>query len=80
MDHIGIDVLEAGTHSGGEPDERPAREPGWDGSPLPAALRARLEREWEHAQFLRTRILELQRERQRAIAHAGDVEREFGEE
>src|SRR6266516_3089233 len=24
----------------------------WDGSPVPAALRARLEREWEHAQFL----------------------------
>src|SRR2546425_13321162 len=41
----------------------------WDGSPVPAALRARLEREWEHAQFLRTRIRELQRERQRAIAH-----------
>src|SRR5436309_794803 len=33
----------------------------WDGSPVPAALRARLEREWEHAQFLRTRILELTR-------------------
>jgi transposase len=28
-----------------------------------------LEREWEHAQFLRTRIRELERERQRAIAH-----------
>src|SRR5437868_9831879 len=41
----------------------------WDSSPVPAALRARLEREWEHAQFLRTRILELERERQRAIAH-----------
>ncbi len=41
----------------------------WDGSPVPAALRTRLEREWEHAQFLRTRILELERERQRAIAH-----------
>jgi transposase len=41
----------------------------WDGSPVPAALRARLEREWEHAQFLRTRILELERERQRVIAH-----------
>src|SRR5206468_2025297 len=41
----------------------------WDGSPVPAALRARLEREWEHAQFLRTRIRELERERQRAIAH-----------
>jgi transposase len=41
----------------------------WDGSPVPAALRARLEREWEHAQFLRPRILELERERQRVIAH-----------
>ncbi len=41
----------------------------WDGSPVPAALRARLEREWEHAQFLRTRIRELERARQRAIAH-----------
>src|SRR5204863_2247380 len=41
----------------------------WDGSPVPAALRARLEREWEHAQFLRTRIRERERERQRAIAH-----------
>jgi transposase len=40
----------------------------WDGSPGPAALRARLERDWEHAQFLRTRIRELQHERQRAIA------------
>src|SRR5438093_4741909 len=79
--------LEAGTHAGGESDERPAREPGplaaagpdvgaaaktvrlWDGSPVPVALRARLEREWEHAQFLRTRILALERDRQRAIAH-----------
>jgi transposase len=41
----------------------------WDGSPLPTALRARLEREWEHVQFLRTRIRELERERLRAIAH-----------
>jgi transposase len=41
----------------------------WDGSPVPAALRARLERDWEHAQFLRTRIRELEHERQRAIAH-----------
>jgi transposase len=41
----------------------------WDGSPVPAALRARVERDWEHAQFLRTRIRELERERQRAIAH-----------
>jgi transposase len=41
----------------------------WDGSPLPAGLRARLQREWEHAQFLHGKILELERERQRAIAH-----------
>lgn len=41
----------------------------WDGSALPAALRARLQREWEHAQFLQAKILELERERQRAIAH-----------
>jgi transposase len=40
----------------------------WDGSPLPAGLRARLQREWEHAQFLRAKIIELERERQRAIA------------
>jgi transposase len=41
----------------------------WDGSALPLALRARLQREWEHTQFLRTKILELERARQRAIAH-----------
>lgn len=41
----------------------------WDGSPLPAGLRARLERDWEHAQFLRGQIGELERERQRAITH-----------
>jgi transposase len=45
----------------------------WDGSPLPAALRARLGREWEHAQFLRTKILARERERQRAIAHGCGV-------
>src|SRR2546425_272008 len=39
----------------------------WDGSPGPAALRTRLEREWAHAQFLRPRSLELERERQRAV-------------
>src|SRR5437899_12799142 len=79
--------LEAGTHAGGESDQRPSHDPGyglppgtdigaaaktvrlWDGSPVPAGLRTRLEREWEHAQFLRTRILALERERQRAIAH-----------
>jgi transposase len=41
----------------------------WDGSPLPAGLRARLQREWEHAQFLNRQIVELERERRRAIAH-----------
>ena len=41
----------------------------WDGSPLPAGLRARLEREWDHAEFLRGQIAELERERRRAIAH-----------
>jgi len=41
----------------------------WDGSPVPAALRARLEREWEHTQFLRTRIRVLERERQRSIVY-----------
>ena len=42
----------------------------WDGSPLPAGLRARLQREWEHAQFLHGKIVELERERQRAITRA----------
>lgn len=41
----------------------------WDGSPLPAGLRARLQREWEHAQFLHGNIAELERQRRRAIAH-----------
>jgi len=42
----------------------------WDGTPLPAGLRARLQREWEHAQFLHAQILELQRQRSWAIKHA----------
>ena len=33
----------------------------WDGSPLPAALHARLQREWEHARSLRTKLRELER-------------------
>lgn len=44
----------------------------WDGSALPRGLRARLQREWEHAQFLHGKILELERERQQAIAHGRD--------
>ncbi len=43
----------------------------WDGSPLAAGLRARLQREWKHAQFLQEQIAELERERQRAITHDG---------
>jgi transposase len=43
----------------------------WDGSTLSAGLRARLQREGEHAEFLHGKILELERERQRAIAHGG---------
>jgi transposase len=41
----------------------------WDGSPLPDGLRARLRREWDHAQFLHTKILELHRHRSRALKH-----------
>jgi transposase len=41
----------------------------WDGSPVPAALHTRLQCEWEQVRFLRTKIGELERERQRAIAH-----------
>ena len=39
----------------------------WDGTPLPPGLQARLQREWEHAQFLRAKILELERQRAQAI-------------
>ncbi len=41
----------------------------WDGTPLPSGLRARLQREWEHAQFLHAKILELERQRSQAIKH-----------
>lgn len=41
----------------------------WDGSPLPAGLQARLQREWEHARFLHGKIVALEQERRRAIAH-----------
>lgn len=41
----------------------------WDGTPLPPRLCARLQREWEHAQFLHGKIVELERERRRAITH-----------
>ena len=41
----------------------------WDGSPLPAGLRERVQREWEHVEFLHAKIQELQRQRTRAINH-----------
>jgi transposase len=41
----------------------------WDGTPLPAGLRARLQRELDLAKFLHAKILELQRERYAAITH-----------
>jgi transposase len=39
----------------------------WDGSPLPGGVRARLQREWAHAQFLHAQITTLERHRQHAI-------------
>lgn len=42
----------------------------WDGSPLPAALKRRLRREWEAARFLTHQIETLQRER-RALVREG---------
>ncbi len=41
----------------------------WDGTPLPSGLRARLQRDWEHAEFLHAKILELERQRSQAIKH-----------
>ena len=41
----------------------------WDGSPLRPALRARLQREWEHAEFLHGTIRELEGARQRVIVY-----------
>jgi transposase len=42
----------------------------WDGSALQPGLASRLQREWDHAEYLRGRILNLERERQRAITLA----------
>jgi transposase len=44
----------------------------WDGSALPAALRRRLEREWEKAQFLTQQIQALLRERRKLIREGAD--------
>ena len=41
----------------------------WNGAPLPAGLRARLQQEVDLAKFLHAKILELQRERYAAIKH-----------
>jgi transposase len=39
----------------------------WDGSPLPAALRARLQREWQQVQFLTEQIVSLEAERRAVL-------------
>lgn len=44
----------------------------WDGSVLPAALRRRLEREWEKAQFLTQQVQALLRERRKLIREGAD--------
>jgi hypothetical protein len=44
----------------------------WDGSALPAALRRRVEREWEKAQFLTQQIQALLRERRKLIREGAD--------
>jgi transposase len=42
----------------------------WDGTPLPRELRARLQREWAHVQFLDEQRRVLHRQRAHSIAHA----------
>jgi transposase len=44
----------------------------WDGSPLPAGLRARLAREWERVQFYTGLIERLEAERRELLRHATD--------
>ena len=44
----------------------------WDGSALPPGLRARLQGEWEHVQFLSAKIQDLERDRQRVLAEQRD--------
>ncbi len=48
----------------------------WDGSSLPAVLRARLEREWEKVQLYTQQILELEAARRRLLREATDPELE----
>lgn len=45
----------------------------WDGTPLPAALRARLEREWAMVEVLAARIAELKRLRRHEITAGTDA-------
>lgn len=45
----------------------------WDGTALPSALLARLEREWTMVEVLQARITELKRERRHAIAAGTDA-------
>jgi transposase len=44
----------------------------WDGSPIPASLRARIEREYRRLELVQEQIRELEQERVRAIRHAED--------
>jgi transposase len=44
----------------------------WDGSALPASLKARLQREYQRLQLLQEQIKELERERVEAIRHGED--------
>ncbi len=39
----------------------------WNGSPLPHALKSRLQREWKHVVFLKRQISDLEAERRRAL-------------
>jgi transposase len=41
----------------------------WDASPLPAGLRARLERDCAHAEFLHTKVRELEGQQRQVLAH-----------
>jgi transposase len=44
----------------------------WDGSALPASLKARLQREYQRLQLLQEQVKELERERVEAIRHGED--------
>jgi len=48
----------------------------WDGSPLPAGLRHRLGKEWEHAQALAQRMGQLEAERRTLMQTAADAVRQ----